>query len=477
MSRATNDMDLVRMLIGPAVMYTANTIFSLPLTLVWMIALDWKLTLFAIIPMLGLPSLTKYFGKQTYRFSKEQQDSFGDLTTMVQENLAGVRVVKAYRQELAEEEKFLERNDDYIDKSLSLAAIQATFFPSIRLLIGLGYLILLVYGGTQIIQGDMQVGTLVSFLILFGMLVWPLIAAGWVINLIQRGLASLLRIKKIFDAEAEIKDPEKPVTVGKNEKLDIQFKDLTFCYGGTSVPQLKKIDVEMPAGKSLGIVGPVGSGKTTLVNLLARYYPVNRDQLLIAGHDINDWKTSDLRDRIAFVFQETFLFSDTIKWNIRFGTDDDTTLERIEAAAKVANVHEDIIEFPRKYETLLGERGVNLSGGQKQRVAIARALLREADILIFDDALSAVDTHTEEAILRELKEVMQEKTTFLISHRISTVAQCDEIIVLRDGEIVERGSHTELVQLNGLYADINRKQLDEQYIEEYDDEPVEGEVH
>ncbi|MBI1291076.1 ATP-binding cassette domain-containing protein [bacterium] len=472
MSRATNDMDAVRMLIGPAIMYTANTVFSLPAVLFGMFLLDWKLSLIAMIPMAALPPLVKYFGSRSHEFSKLQQDSYGHLTTMVQENLAGSRVVKAYVQESAEEEKFTEKNEDYIRRSLDVARIQALFFPSIRVIVALSYVILLVYGGSRIISGELQVGTLFSILLLFSGLVWPLIAAGWVVNIIQRGVASLDRINLILGAEPSVRDEAKAAP--QVNSMDIEFNDLTFQFPATERPQLQGVTLRVPAGGTLGIVGPVGSGKSTLVNLLARFYPIPRGMLMVGGHDINDWPLQELRRRVAFVFQETFLFSDTIGWNIRFGAEDDTPQEQVERAASRAQVHSSIIEFPKKYDTFLGERGVNLSGGQKQRVAIARAIAKDADVLVLDDSLSAVDTHTEEAILGELRQYMEGRTTFLISHRISTVSLADQIIVIEGGRITQHGTHDELIAQPGLYSELYKRQLSEQELENFDSDEVEA---
>ncbi len=475
MSRATNDTDALRMLIGPAVMYSCNTIFSLPIVLASMFWLNWKLTLLVMIPMLALPPLVRYFGHHMHKRSRAQQDAFGDLTTMVQENLSGIRVVKAYQQEPAQRKKFLDHNNDYVDKSLSMAKLQSAFFPTIRLLVGSGFIILLTVGGWQIIQGSLQVGTLVSFILLFERTVWPLIAAGWVLNIIQRGVASMERINHVMDATSEVVDP--PATERDFSKLpvDIRFKDLTFQYGGTEVASLYDVDLDVPQGRVVGVVGPVGSGKSTLIHLLARFYPVERGMVEIGGVDINDWPLDELRRRVSFVFQETFLFSDTIGWNIRFGTSDDAPQESVVRAAQAAQVAEDIEDFPKGYDTVLGERGVNLSGGQKQRTAIARALLRSGDILVLDDSLSAVDTHTEEAVLKELETVMKGRTTFLISHRISTVSMADEIIVLQDGRISQRGNHDALIASPGLYAELYRKQLLEEEAEAFDGKLTEQE--
>ena len=463
MSRTTNDMDAVRMAIGPGVMYVANTFSSLPMALVGMALLDWQLTIVAMIPMFLLPPLVKYFSAKTHLYSRQQQDVFGDLTTMVQENLAGMRVVKAYRQEDAQEVLFTVQNDRYIAKSMELAEVQASFFPAIRVLVGSGFVLLVGFGGYRIMSGELQAGTLLTFFVLFSMLVWPLIAIGWSWNLLQRGRASLDRLNEILDRKSRVADgAAKELPTGP---LEVEFRNLTFQYDETPSPQLSDISLKVPAGRTLGIVGPVGSGKSTLVNLLGRYYPVPPGTIFLGGLDVNDWPLEKLRAAVSTVFQETFLFSDTIGWNIRFGSGENVPQSAVDESARQAALWETIEGFPKRFDTVLGERGVNLSGGQKQRTAIARALLKEAAVLILDDSLSAVDTHTEEQILSGLKSARRGRTTLLVSHRISTIAMADEIIVLEGGRITQRGRHADLIEQPGLYAELHRKQLSEADVE------------
>ncbi len=463
MSRMTNDIDAVRMVLGPAIMYTANTVFVLPMVLGYMLVMDWQVTLAGLSPMIVMPLLVKRFGSDLHRHARAQQDQLAQLTTYVQESLAGIRVIKAYGQEDSSTRRFDAENNEYIAKSMKLALTQSMFFPSIRFVAGTGLLAILYIGARRIITGSMDYGTLVSMVMYFGMLVWPLVAAGWVINLFQRASAAMDRMRGIFGVESAVKDSPATETFVMPESLDIEFRNLTFTYDGAAGPALQGISLKVPAGRRLGIVGRVGSGKSTLVHLLLRLYRVPDGTVFVGGVDINDWPLAELRRAVGIVFQETFLFSESIGENIRFGALRDLSSDEAADLARMAGVHEDIAGFPMQYDTMLGERGINLSGGQKQRVSLARSLGRDADVLILDDSLSAVDTHTEERILNSLQDVMQDRTTLLISHRISTVAMCDEVIVLEDGAITQRGTHDELVSREGLYVELwRRQQLEEE---------------
>jgi ATP-binding cassette subfamily B multidrug efflux pump len=466
MSRMTNDIDAMRMMLGPAILYSANTIFTLPLVLINMMRLDWWVALLGLAPLALLPAAVKVFSAAMHRRFRAQQDQMGELTTLAQETFSGMRVVKAYGQEDANLARFARENQVYIDKSLRLATMQALFFPTIRLIGGIGLLVILYTGAVEIIAGRMEYGALVSLVLLFGMLVWPLIAAGWVINIFQRAAAAMERINEILTAQPRVADSATVVAAEQlPDRLDIEVRDLTFAYEGVAEPVLRNISLKIPAGNTLGIIGRIGSGKSTLVHLLLRMYPVERGRIFIGGVDINDWPLEELRRRMGIVFQENFLFSESIADNIRFGALKELSEEEIRQAARLADVDKDIAEFPKGYDTMLGERGINLSGGQKQRVCMARAFVRDPDVLILDDTLSAVDTHTEDAILESLRGIMEGRTTVLISHRISTVALADEIIVLEDGTITARGRHEELLARPGLYADLYRKQLLEEEVE------------
>ncbi|MGH9339945.1 MAG: ABC transporter ATP-binding protein [Acidobacteriota bacterium] len=454
MSRSTNDLSAVRMVMGPGIMYSVNTIFTAVLTIGVLVTINFRLTVLTLIPLVAVFYCMKYFGKQIHHRFEKIQAQFSDLTTMAQENVAGIRVVKAYNQEKAFIERFRRVNDEYIQKSLSMVRISGLLFPLLTLLLGLSLVGVLWYGGRQVIQGTITIGDFVAFMAYLAMLTWPSIALGWVINIFERGSASMARINQILDTQPAIRD-EDPVVLSQI-KGDIQIRGLSFSYNG--VPVLKDIDLDVRAGETVAIVGSTGSGKSTLSNLLCRLYPVPRETIFIDGVDINDIPLSTLRGNIGYVPQDTFLFSETIQENIAFGRPA-AEFKAIEESSQVSNILPDIEDFPQKFGTFVGERGITLSGGQKQRIAISRALLVDPRILILDDALSSVDTYTEEQILSRLSQELADRTAILISHRVSTVKMADHIVVLEDGRIVERGSHQTLLQADGYYAQLYERQL------------------
>ncbi len=462
MAKLTNDLNAVRNMVGPGIMYSANTLVLGLATVALMMHLDWRLTLYCLIPMPLVSVGVKFLGQQIHERFEKVQALYSELTERVRENLSGVRVVRAFCQEEAEMAQFDTMNLDFVAKNKGLIWISSFLWPSMELLFAVAFLLLVVVGGQHVLTHRISVGTFAAFNVFLAYLIWPMIALGWVTNLVQRGLASLGRLMQIFDAKPEIDDRAVPLHPLETLRGEIEFRNLTFAYNGT--PVLKNLDLRIPAGKTVAIVGATGSGKSTLVGLIPRLYDAPEGSLLVDGVPIREIPLQTLRRHIGFVPQETFLFSESIRENVKFGVPEATD-SQVERAAEISNILPEIRAFPKGFDTMVGERGLTLSGGQKQRTAISRAVIRDPRILILDDALSSVDTFTEEKILRQLTGVMAGRTTILISHRVSTIQNADEIVVLHDGEIAERGTHAELLALNGHYTDLYNKQLIEEELE------------
>ena len=491
MSRVTNDLNAVRMVLGPGIMYTANTIATMVMAIYFMIKLSPVLTMWVLIPVPFVAFAVRYFGQIIHRLSEQIQAALGVLSTRAQENLTGVRVIRAYAQEKPQIASFDEANRDYVDHNIKLIGSWSLFFPALAALIGVTVVILLGMGGAQVINQRVSLGTFLAFYTFLGQLVFPMIAIGFVTNIFQRGAASMGRLNYILKAQPNIRNSaafeeeasqaarahgngpahdrsnELSIEAPSTIRGEIEFRHLTFTYptAGTSGPVvLHDINLKIPAGSTLAVVGPTGSGKSTLAALVARLWEAPEGSLLIDGISIREYSLEGLRRSIGFVPQDTFLFSETIRENIGFGVDA-LDEEQILEAAEIATISGEILSFPKRYDTMVGERGITLSGGQKQRTSLARAILRQPKILVLDDSLSSVDTDTEEKILRQLGAVMRQRTTILVAHRISTVKNADQIIVLREGRIIERGTHDRLLELGGYYADLYQKQLLEEELE------------
>ena len=473
MSRATNDLNAVRMMVGPAVMYTASTVLVFLVAIALMLTIDARLTLIALVPLPFVSLSVRYFGSAIHRRFEAIQAQLSEVSAVVQEALAGVRVVRAYTQEAHEMERFRGANQEYVDRNRGLVRLQGVFSPSMTLFLGLGSLLVLWLGSRDAIHGRISIGEFVAFNAYLVMLSWPMIAFGWVTNMLQRGLASWRRMLDVLDQEPAIGDAG-VTEAGRGAALDgaIEFRDVTFIYPGTERPVLRGVSLRIDPGQTAAFVGATGSGKSTLINLLPRLHEPPAGAVFIGGVDVREIPLERLRGAIGFVPQEPFLFSDTIADNVAFGgaapaTDADREARgaAIRAAAAVARLDVDVDEFPLRYETVVGERGITLSGGQKQRTALARAVMTDPRILILDDALSAVDTYTEEEILSRLRGVMRQRTSIIVSHRVSTVRDADQIFVLDHGRIAERGRHGELVARGGLYAALYRKQLLEEELQ------------
>jgi ATP-binding cassette subfamily B multidrug efflux pump len=459
MALATNDLNAVRTLVGPAVMYSMNTFVIASLAIALMSVLSWKLMIAALLPMAVLTFGVYHSIKIIHRLFERVQEKFASINARAQENLSGIRVVKAYAREDYETAEFATASRDYVDANWKLFKVQSLLHPLLATVAGFGVLAILLFGGRMVIRGDITLGTFVAFNGYLTMLVFPVIAAGWVMNMTEQGLASMQRINEVMAETADITDAgARAEAVPAN--ASIRFEDVSFSYSrtGDRGDVVRNVSFEVQDGETVAIVGATGSGKTTIISLLMRLYDPTGGRVLVGGCDVREIPLQTLRDMIGLVPQDIFLFSETIRENISFGVSEleDPVLHEV---SRTAAIYDEVEEFPHKFESMIGERGINLSGGQKQRVAIARALAKKPRILVLDDALSSVDTTTEENILSSLEGELESRTAILISHRVSTARQADRVIVMRDGEIAEQGTHDQLIAQGGIYAEMYRKQM------------------
>jgi ATP-binding cassette subfamily B multidrug efflux pump len=465
MSHATNDINAVRMFIGPAIMYSIDTTIRLIIVISIMLSLNFSLTIYSLLPLPFLSYGVYRIGKMIHEKYTKIQEKFSQLTTRVQENFSGIRVIKSYVREANEINRWNELSKEYLQRNMNLVRIQAMIMPILYIITGISIIVVIWIGGTKVINGQMNLGEIAAFVMYLGILIWPVIAFGWVMNIIQQAEASMKRLNKIFNEPYEIDDSSITDISIKELKGQIDFNNVSFKYSESLPAVLENINLKIPVGSTTAIVGHTGSGKSSLINLIPRLYDVTSGEILIDGKNVKGIPLDVLRTNIAIVQQESFLFSDSIYGNISFGLKN-IDEERVKEVSNIASFNKDVESFPKGYETIVGERGITFSGGQKQRASLARALATDPKILILDDSFSAVDTHTEEEILRNLKKFMKNRTSIIISHRISTVKDADDIIVLADGKIMEQGTHDELVGLNGIYAELHYKQLLEKELEE-----------
>ncbi len=465
MAHATNDISAVRMFVGPAVMYSFDTVSKFIIVIVIMITLSPSLTLYSLLPLPILSYLVYKLSKKIHEKFTIIQEKFSDLTSKTQENFSGIRVIKSYVREVNEINSFTDLSKVYLEKNMDKVKIQALFMPILYLITGLSSIIVIWIGGGMVINQTLTIGEITAFVAYLGLLIWPVIAFGWVMNIIQQASASMKRLLKFWDEDIEIKDSEKTKFTINSIGGNIEFKNVSFRYSDKNTYVLKNINIKVNKGETIAIVGRTGVGKTSLINLITRLYETSEGEILIDGNNIKEIPLKVLRKNIGLVPQETFLFSETLRNNILYGNNIGNESDVLKAS-KISKLDNDVESFPLGYDTILGERGITLSGGQKQRTSLARAIAINPKILILDDSFSAVDTNTEEEILKNLKEFMKDRTSIIISHRISTVKEADKILVLENGEIAEQGKHDELVLLNGIYADIHYKQLLEEELKE-----------